>query len=85
MTGSESPAVRAELNFLDPRSTLRRHFIAPGARIATERTEKHPVTIRDDSITQIELAVELQCPRMNCECPRCGAGFGSLVDPLSLD
>jgi hypothetical protein len=44
---SESPAVRAELNFLDPRSTLRRHFIAPGARIATERTEKHPVTVRD--------------------------------------
>ena len=41
------PAVRAELSFLDPRSTLRRQFIARGARIATERTRKHPVTIRD--------------------------------------
>ena len=47
MTCSKTPAVRAELDFLDPRSTLRRQFIAPAARIATARTERHPVAIRD--------------------------------------
>jgi hypothetical protein len=52
VTSSKSLAVRAELEFLDPRSTLGRQFIAPGARIATARSEKHPVTIRDGRAIQ---------------------------------
>ena len=47
MTSTEQPPVRAELAYLAPGSTDLRQFIARGARIATERTEQHPVTIRD--------------------------------------
>jgi hypothetical protein len=47
VTWNESPDVRAELDFLHPQSTPGRQFIAPGARVGTDRTEKHPVTIRD--------------------------------------
>ena len=52
LTSSPVPGLRTELNYLDPRSTLGRLFIAPGASISTERTEKHAVTIRDGRAVQ---------------------------------
>ena len=47
MTSRTRPAVQAELTYLDPRSTVRRLFIARGASVATEDTEKHLVAVQD--------------------------------------
>jgi hypothetical protein len=44
---TEEPAVRTELAYLDPRTTVGRQFIARGARSATEVVVAHPVGIRD--------------------------------------
>ena len=60
MTWNAAPAVRAELDFLDPRSTLRRQFIAPGAQLATARTRKHSVTIRDGRPLRGSFALDVQ-------------------------
>jgi len=46
-TGPGSVAVQAGLAFLDAGSAPRRQFIAPGARVSTERTAEHRVPIRD--------------------------------------
>lgn len=59
MTWSMRPAVRAELDYLDPRSTLRRQFIARGARVGTERTQKHPVTILDGRPVQASFELDV--------------------------
>ncbi len=47
MSDSVPTAVRVELDHLDPRSTVRRQFISPGAVVATAGTERHVVTVHD--------------------------------------
>jgi len=47
LTSSRLPVVESELSYLDPRSTPGRLFIARGASISTDRTEKRAVTIRN--------------------------------------
>ncbi|WP_138732265.1 CmcJ/NvfI family oxidoreductase [Modestobacter excelsi] len=60
MTDDTRPAVRAELDYLDPRTTLGRQFIARGARVATELVEKRPVSIRDGRPVQDSFALDVQ-------------------------
>ncbi|MGY1838257.1 MULTISPECIES: CmcJ/NvfI family oxidoreductase [unclassified Modestobacter] len=60
MTERALPTVRTELSFLDPRSTVRRQFIAPADRVATARSEQHPVTIRDGRPVQHSFALDVQ-------------------------
>src|SRR3954465_1917263 len=52
LTSSRLPGVRSELSYLAPGSSLGRLFIARGASISTDRTEKHAVTIRDGRAVQ---------------------------------
>jgi hypothetical protein len=54
------PTVRAELNYLDPRSTVRRLFIARGASVATEGTETHVVPVRDGRGVQDSFRLDVQ-------------------------
>ncbi|MGY1844635.1 CmcJ/NvfI family oxidoreductase [Modestobacter sp. SYSU DS0875] len=51
--------MRAELSFLDPRSTVLRLFIAPGARTSTVRSEQHPVTIRNGRPVRRSFALDV--------------------------
>lgn len=60
MDRNEPAVVRAELNFLAPQSTPRRQFIAPGARVSTERTEPHAVQIRNGRPRQNAFALDVQ-------------------------
>ncbi|WP_138759271.1 CmcJ/NvfI family oxidoreductase [Modestobacter altitudinis] len=60
MTEDARPALRAELTYLDPRTTHGRQFIAPGARVATELTEKRPVDIRDGRPVRDSFALDVQ-------------------------
>jgi hypothetical protein len=60
VTSSTPPTVRAELNYLDPRSTVRRLFIARGASVATEGTEKHVVPIRNGRPAQGSFRLDVQ-------------------------
>ena len=59
MTTDGTASVRAELAFLDPRSTVLRQFIAPGGRVATERTERHAVPVRDGRPVQGSFALDV--------------------------
>src|SRR4051795_244064 len=52
LTSRRLPGVQAELGYLDPGSGLGRLFIARGASISTDRTEKHAVTIRNGRAVQ---------------------------------
>jgi hypothetical protein len=54
------PAVRAELAYLDPRSAVRRQFIAPGASTSTAGSERHAVTVRDGRPVQHSFALDVQ-------------------------
>jgi hypothetical protein len=60
MTSNLLPGVPSELSYLDPASTLRRLFIARGASIATERTEKHAVTIRNGRSVRDSFELDVQ-------------------------
>ena len=53
-------AVVADLRFLDPRSTVRRQFIAPGGRVSTERMAEHRVTVRDGRPVQGSFDLDVQ-------------------------
>ena len=57
---TEEPAVRAELAYLDPRTTAGRQFIAPGGRVATEVVEQHPVGIRDGRPVRDSFSLDVQ-------------------------
>jgi hypothetical protein len=59
LTSRTRPAVQAELTFLDPRSTVRRLFIARGASLATEDTEQHLVAVRDGRPVQDSFELDL--------------------------
>jgi hypothetical protein len=52
--------VRAELAYLDPRSAVRRLFIARGASVATEGTERHVVAVRDGRPVQDSFRLDVQ-------------------------
>ncbi|MBB3675167.1 CmcJ/NvfI family oxidoreductase [Modestobacter versicolor] len=52
--------VRVELTFLDPGTTPLRQFIAPGARVSTERSVQHPVDVRDGRPVQGTFALDVQ-------------------------
>jgi hypothetical protein len=52
LTSSQPPGLRTELDYLDPRSTPGRLFIARGASLSTDGTEKHAVTIRNGRSVQ---------------------------------
>jgi hypothetical protein len=60
LTSSGFPGVRSELSYLDPRSTIGRLFIARGASISTDRTEKHAVTIRNGRPVQDSFELDVQ-------------------------
>ena len=57
---TEEPAVRADLAYLTPRTTAGRQFIAPGARVATEVVEQHPVGIRDGRPVRYSFSLDVQ-------------------------
>lgn len=59
LTSNRSPEVRSELSYLDPGSPLGRLFIAPGASISTDRTEKHAVTVRNGRSVQESFALDV--------------------------
>jgi hypothetical protein len=60
LTPSRLSGVRSELTFLDPGSAPGRLFVAPGASIATERTENRAVTIRDGRAVQNSFDLDVQ-------------------------
>jgi hypothetical protein len=56
----DAPPDRAELAYLDPRTTVGRQFIARGARRATEVVEKRPVAVRDGRPVRDSFALDVQ-------------------------
>src|SRR5205085_9724038 len=61
--------------YLDPRSTVRRQFIAPGASISTAGNERHAVTVRDGRPVQDSFTLDVQ----GFEIARHPTAFGDLA------
>ena len=59
LTSSPLPGVRTELDYLDPRSAPGRLFIARGASVSTDRTERRAVTIRNGRAVQDSFALDV--------------------------
>jgi hypothetical protein len=60
VTSSTAPSIPAELNYLDPRSTVRRLFVARGASVSTEGTEKHVVLVRNGRPVRDSFRLDVQ-------------------------